>query len=39
VDEIKAGLSQMKSWRIERVKWNANTTAHTVAKEAILCHR
>jgi hypothetical protein len=37
VDGIKAGLCQMRSWRIEHVKRNVNLVAHTIAKEAILC--
>jgi hypothetical protein len=37
VDGIKAGLCQIRSWRIEHVKRNANLVAHTIAKNAILC--
>lgn len=37
VDEIKYELSQLRLRRIKHVKMNANTTAHTIAQEAILC--
>jgi len=31
VDGIKHDLSQLRSWRIEHVKKNTNTAAHTIA--------
>jgi hypothetical protein len=36
VDGIIAGLSQLRSWRIEHVKQDVNLAAHIIAKEAIL---
>jgi hypothetical protein len=37
VDGIKFKLQQLRSWSIEHVKRDANTIAHTIAKEAISC--
>jgi len=36
VDDIKLELRQLRSWRIDHVKRDANTTTHTIAKKAIL---
>jgi ribonuclease HI len=40
VDGIKTELSQLRSWRIEHAKRNANTTAHTNSPRGyFMCHR
>lgn len=36
VDGIKVGLHTLRSWHIDHVKRDANTTAHSLAQEAIL---
>jgi hypothetical protein len=36
VDGIKMELRQLRSWRIDHVKRDANQAAHTIAKEIVL---
>jgi hypothetical protein len=36
IDEIKEGLHQLRSWRIEYIRRDANYATHSLAREAIV---
>lgn len=37
IDDIKKGLGKLRSWSIEQVKKDVNSTAYCLTQEAISC--